>query len=102
MSAQVGVSIFANSHLAHCVTDWIPFGGRVCLLKLGLQEWSLRILQVYVPNSEAQYQPVLDEVGFASQKVTSTKSIVLLGDFNAQVGTDDKNMEGCYCKTRRL
>ena len=36
------------------------------------------------PNGEAQNQPFLDEVGVPAE------SIVLLGDFNAHVGTDDK------------
>ena len=67
---------------------------RVCLFKLRLQEQSLCILQVYIPNAEAQYQPFLDELGVALQKVTSTESIVLLGDFNAHVGIDNKTWEG--------
>ena len=40
---------------------------------------------MYAPNAEVQYQPFLDEVSVAIQKVTSAESIVLLGDFNAQV-----------------
>ena len=38
MSAQAGVSILVSPRLAHFVTDWIPHGGRVCLLKLSL-DW---------------------------------------------------------------
>ena len=78
MSAQAGVGIFVSPRLAHCVTDWIPLGGKVCLLKLRLQERSLCILQVYVPNPETQYHSFLDKVGVALQKVTSAESIVLL------------------------
>ena len=55
-----------------------------------LQEQSLYILQGYAPNTEAQYQPFLDEVGVALQKVTSTESIVLLGDFNTHMNSDNK------------
>ena len=46
MSAQVEVSTFVSSHLAHCVTDWISLGKRFCLLKLRLQEWSLHFADV--------------------------------------------------------
>ena len=67
-----------------------PFGERVCHLKLSLQKRSLCILQVYTPNTEAQYQPFLDDVRVALQQVTSEESIVLLDDFNAHVGTDEK------------
>ena len=36
---------------------------------------------MYAEKAEAQYQPFLDEVGVALQKVTYEKSISLLGDF---------------------
>ena len=71
MSTQAGLGIFLSPHLAHCITDWIPLGKRVCLLKLRLQEQSLCILQVYEPNT------FLDEVRVTSQKATSLESIVL-------------------------
>ena len=90
MYAQAGVGIFVSRRLAHCVTNCIPLGGRVCLLKLRLQERSLCSLQVYAPNTETQYRPFLDEGGVALQKVTSAESIVLLGNFNAHMGTDNK------------
>ena len=90
MSAQAWVGIFVSPYLAHCVTDWIPLREKVCLLKLRLQEQLLCILQVYAPNTETQYQPFLDEVGVALQKIISVESIVLLGNFNAHVGTDNK------------
>ena len=49
---------------------------------------------MHVPNAKTQYQLFLDEVGAGLQKVTSEKSIVLLGDFNAHVSTDDKTWKG--------
>ena len=67
---------------------WRKFEGKVCLLKLRLQEQSLCILQMYTPNAETQ--PFLDEVDVALPKITSAELIVLLGDFNAHMGTDDK------------
>ena len=76
--------------MVYCVTDWIPLGGKVCLLKLRLKKELLCILQVYAPNAKAHYQPFLDEVGVALQKVTSAESIVLLVDFNVYVSTDNR------------
>ena len=90
MSAQTGVGIFVRPCLAQCVTDWIAFGGRVCLHKLRLQDRSLCILLVYAPNAEAQYQSFLDEVGVALQKVRTAESIFLLGDSNKPMSTEDK------------
>ena len=38
MSAQAGVGLLVSPNMAECVVDWVPQGGRVCLLKLRLQE----------------------------------------------------------------
>ena len=85
MSALAGVS----PNIAECVVDWVPLGGRVCLLKLRLQERSLCISQVYAPNIESQYKAFLEEVEVALGKATSSEFLVLLGDFNAHVGIDN-------------
>ena len=79
--------------MAECVVDWVPLGGRVCLLKLRLQERSLCILQVYAPDMESQYEAFL-EVEVALGKATSLESLVLLGDFNAHVGVNNAAWKG--------
>ena len=94
MSAQAGVGLLVSSNIAECVVDWVPLGGRVCLLKLRLQERSLCILQVYAPNIESQYEAFLEEVEVALGKATSSESLVLLGDFNAHVGIDNGTWKG--------
>ena len=71
--------------MPECIVDWVPQGGRVCLLKLRLQERSLCILQVYAPNTEPQYEAFLEEVEVALGKATSSESLVFLGDFNAHL-----------------
>ena len=50
LCAQAGVGLLVSPNMAECVVDWVPLGGRVCLLKLRLLERSLCVLQVYVPN----------------------------------------------------
>ena len=89
MSAQAGFGLLVSPHIADCVVDWVSLGGRVCLLKLRLQERSLCVLQVYALNIESQYKAFLEEVAVALRKATSAESLVLLGDFNAHVGTDN-------------
>ena len=94
MSAQAGVGLRVSPNIAECVVDWVPLGGRVCLLKLRLQERSLCILQVYAPNIESQYEAFLEEVKVALGKATSSESLVLLGDFNAHVDIDNATWKG--------
>ena len=40
------------------------------------------------PNATSEYQTYVDEVNDALLRVSATKSTVLMGDFNAHVGTD--------------
>ena len=93
-SAQAGVGLLVSPNIAECVVDWVPLGGRVCLLKLRLQERSLCILKVHAPNIESQYEIFPDEVEVALGKATSSESLVLLGDFNAHVGIDNATWKG--------
>ena len=93
MSAQAGVGLLVSPNMAKCVVDWVPLGGRICLLKL--LERSVCILQVYVPNIESQYEAFLEEVKVvALGKATSSESLVLLGDFNAHVGIHNATWKG--------
>ena len=41
MSAQAGVGILTSPRLSDCMSDWIPLGSRVCMLKLKVLNWSL-------------------------------------------------------------
>ena len=48
------------------------------------------ILHVYAPNAESKYQVFVDYANDALQRVGSTESTILLGDFNAHIGTDSE------------
>ena len=58
------------------------------MLKLKVLDRSLRLLQVCAPNATSEYQAFLDEVNDALLRGSATESTVLMGDFNAHVGTD--------------
>ena len=72
------------------MSDWIPLGSRVCVLKLKVLDRSLCLLQVYAHNATSEYQAFVDEVNHALLRVSSTESRVFMGDFNAHVGTDSR------------
>ena len=98
MSAQAGVGILTSPRLSDCVSDWIPLGSRVCMLKLKVLDRSLCLLQVYAPNATSEYQTFVDEVNDALLRVSATESTVLMGDFNAHVGTDTDTWKGVIGK----
>ena len=112
MSAQAGVGLFVSPSMAECVVDWVPQGGRVCLIKFMLQERPLCVLQVYAPNMKSQYEAFLEEIEVALGKATSSESLarfaismhmwastmpsrkVLLGNMVTLTST---RTEGAYC-----
>ena len=98
MSAQAGVGILTSPRLSDCVSDWIPLGSRVCLLKLKVLDRSLCLLQVYAPKATSEYQDFEDDVNDALLRVLPTESTVLMGDFNAHVGTDTNTWKGVIGK----
>ena len=98
MSVQTGVGILTSSRLSDCVSDWIPLGSRVCMLKLKVLDWSLCLLQVYASNATSEYHTFVNEVNDALLRVSVTESTVLMGDFNAHVGTDTDTWKGVIGK----
>ena len=59
------MGILTSPRLSDCVSDWIPLGSRVCMLKLKVLDRSLCLLQVYAPNATSEYQTFVDEVNDA-------------------------------------
>ena len=98
MFAQANVGIITSPRLSHYVSDWIPLGSRVCMLKLKVLDRSLCLLQVYAPNATSEYQALVDEVNDALLRISATDSTVLMGDFNAHVGTDTDTWKGVIGK----
>ena len=94
MSAQAGVGLLVSPIIAECIVDWVPLGGRVCLLKLRLHERSLCVFQVYALNTESHYKAFREEVEVALRKATSSESFALSCDFNAHVGIDNATWKG--------
>ena len=56
------------------------------------------LLQVYALSATSEYQAFVDEVNDALLRVSATESTVLMGDFNAHVGTDTNTWKGMIGK----
>ena len=97
LSAKASVEI-SQARLSDCVSDWISLRSRVCMLKLKVMDWLLYLLQVYAPNATSKYQAFVDEENDALFRVSSAESTVLMGDFNAHVGTDLNTWKGVIGK----
>ena len=100
MPAQAGVGIFNKPWLSDCVSDWIFLESQVCMPKLKILDRSLCLLQLYAPNATREYQAFVDKVNDALLQVSPTESTVLMGDFNAHVGTDTDTWKGMIKKQK--
>ena len=94
MYTQEDVVIFTNASLSDCVFKWIPFGSQACSLKLKVNDRSLCILQVDSPNAVNKDQIFMDDVNNALQRVSSRESTAVVGDFNAQIETNNATWKG--------
>ena len=70
------------------------------MLKLKVLDRSLCLFQVYAPNATSEYRTFGNEVNDALLQVSPTESTVLMGDFNAHVGTDTYLWKGAIRKHR--
>ena len=94
MSAQAGVGVFTSPRKLGYVSDRIPLGSLVCMLKLKVLDRLLCLSQIYAPNATSEYQAFVDEENDAILRVSLTEFIVLKGDFNSHVVTDTDTWKG--------
>ena len=92
--AMAGVGILTSTRLAERVIDWIPVSMRIGILKVKLDKSTLNFVQVYAPNKESEYESFIDELESALDSIPDTESYVILGDFNAHVGSDAQGWKG--------
>jgi len=82
----VSILVTVSPQLANYVDEWIPPGGRVCMLMLLGR--SLCLLQVYTTNSNALHNGFREKISDALRRVKTDESTILLGDFIAHVVND--------------
>ena len=65
-------------------------GSRTCILKVKTKDRSLCLLQVYTPKTVSQYQAIVDDFNNVLERIGSTESVILLGNFNADIRTESE------------
>ncbi len=80
--------------LGHHVLEFIPVNETVASLYLRVGERSLTVVCAYGPNGSTEYPAILESLGRVLESAPTGDSVILLGDFNAHVGSDSDTWRG--------
>uniref|UniRef100_A0A671TUB9 Endonuclease/exonuclease/phosphatase domain-containing protein n=1 Tax=Sparus aurata TaxID=8175 RepID=A0A671TUB9_SPAAU len=91
---RAGVGLLIVPQLSRHVLEFSPVNERVASLRLRVGDRSLTFVSAYGPNSSAEYPAFLEALGGVLESAPIGDSVILLGDFNAHVGSNNVTWRG--------
>ncbi|KAK3521244.1 hypothetical protein QTP70_001556 [Hemibagrus guttatus] len=91
---RAGVGLFIAPQLSRHVWEFSPVNERVASLCLRAGDRCLTVVLAYGPNGSVEYPTFLETLRGVLEGAPTGDSIVLLGEFNAHVGSDSDTWRG--------
>lgn len=92
-----GVGLLLSAHSRRCLTDWKPVNDRIIVARFNAYPKFLTVIQVYaptnVPGNVDDAEEFYNRLSATLDEVARADVLVLMGDFNAKVGSDNAGWE---------
>ncbi|XP_071581578.1 craniofacial development protein 2-like [Temnothorax nylanderi] len=96
---RYGTAILVNNIVAESVAEFIPLNDRVMMLKLQTSHRALNVIQVYAPTNDktdAEMEDFYSKIEEAMRLTKRGELTMVIGDFNAKVGSGAEDTVGQY------
>ena len=90
--------ILVGPQFGACTLEFTPVSERVVFLRFQVGGRILAVVCAYGPNISSAYPPFLESLERVLESAPPGDSLVLLGDFNAHIGSDSETWRGVVGK----
>lgn len=93
---EYGVGIILSARFRNALIEWQPISERIITARVKAQNQGVTVVQCYAPTDvsetehKEQFYSLLDKT---ITKINKNDAIILMGDFNAQVGSENEDLE---------
>ena len=95
---ESGVAIMVDKYSNSCLQEWKPISDRLISARFFSKFTKLTIVQAYAPTNnagEAEKEEFYEQLQDVLQRIPRHDMVMLIGDFNAKVGSDNARREAC-------
>ena len=91
-----GTALLLTESTRKCLVDWRPYNQRMITARFRGKYTNISVIQIYAPTNDADSEEkelFYNQLQELIDKCPKHDIIVVMGDFNAKVGSDNKDRE---------
>ena len=100
---QRGVAIMMSQDTQESLIEWTPVSNRIITARFYSRFKNTTVIQVYAPTKESrddEKDDFYDQLQATFDTCNRHDVVIIMGDLNAKIGEDNKDMEGIMGKHR--